>query len=121
MTNIPKACAVTIALSNDAEVKTLNHRYRGKNKPTNVLSFPNGEEEEGVLQLGDIILAFETITAEAAEQKKTFKHHLPQLTIQGVLHLLGHDHEENAAARQMEAIEIKILKTMSIANPYETE
>jgi probable rRNA maturation factor len=112
--------AVTIVLAEDAEVQALNRDYRGKNKPTNVLSFPNGEVEEGVRQLGDIILSYDTLAAEAAAQGKPLKHHLTHLTIHGVLHLLGHDHEADAAANRMEAIEITLLARMGIANPYET-
>ena len=116
-----KNAAVVISLSNDAEVKELNHQYRKKNKPTNVLSFTNGDEEEGITQLGDIILAYETVLAESKQQKKPLKHHVTHLVIHGILHLLGWDHEESTAAQQMEAIEIKILKRMSIANPYESD
>lgn len=112
--------AVTILLADDAEVQVLNHTYRRKNKPTNVLSFPNGAREEGVLQLGDIILAYETVAREAGEQGKTFKDHLTHLVIHGVLHLLGHDHEEQYEANRMESLEIKLLKRMGIANPYES-
>jgi probable rRNA maturation factor len=111
---------VTVVLSNDAEIKTLNSVYRGKNKPTNVLSFPNGAIEDGVKQLGDIILAYETIAGEAVEQKKKLKDHVAHLTIHGVLHLLGFDHEIEKEAVIMERHEISILKRMGIANPYES-
>lgn len=116
-----KKSAVTILLAEDAEVQALNLDYRGKNKPTNVLSFPNGEVEEGVRQLGDIILSYDTLAAEAAAQCKLLKHHLAHLTIHGVLHLLGYDHEAEAEANRMEAIEIALLARMGIANPYESE
>lgn len=115
-----KKSAVTIVLSDDAEVKTLNHSYRGKNKPTNVLSFPNGELEEGIRQLGDVILSYDTVSAEAEAQKKNKKHHVAHLTIHGVLHLLGHDHMNDRDAKRMESIEIATLARMGIANPYES-
>lgn len=111
--------SITVLLTNDAEVKALNAQYRGKNKPTNVLSFPDGEKIDGVLQLGDIAMAYETIAAEAAAQGKALKHHISHLAIHGTLHLLGHDHEEDAEAEAMEALEIAILARMGIANPYE--
>lgn len=114
-----KKASLTLVLSNDKEIKDLNKTYRGKNKPTNVLAFPNREFIGGIAELGDVILSHETLAREAAEQGKTLKHHLTHLTIHGVLHLLGHDHMEPKAARRMEAIEIATLARMGIANPYE--
>ena len=108
--------ALSIVLTNDAEIQTLNKKYRGKNKPTNVLSFPNDEEP-----LGDVILAFETIAREALEQGKDFKDHATHLIIHGILHLMGYNHEVSDEAEMMEAKEIKILKRMGIANPYSME
>lgn len=114
-----KKASLTLVLANDKEVKDLNKTYRGKNKPTNVLAFPNREFIGGMGELGDVILSFETLTKEADEQGKAMKHHLTHLTIHGVLHLLGHDHMEPKAAKRMEAIEIATLARMGIANPYE--
>lgn len=104
---------VAIVLSSDAEIQTLNKQFRGKDKPTNVLSFENDEEP-----LGDVILAYETIAREAAEQGKDFKHHAAHLIIHGILHLMGYNHEVSADAEKMEAKEVKILKKLGIANPY---
>jgi len=116
--------SVTLVLTNDAEVKTLNRDYRGKNKPTNVLSFPDGSVEmdnngKHIMHLGDVVLAYETLAREAAAQGKALKHHLSHLTVHGVLHLLGHDHEDEREAVRMEALEINILRILGIANPYE--
>lgn len=106
--------AVNVALMDDADMQALNHQFRGKNKPTNVLSFPSDEPGE----LGDIALALETIMAEASAQKKSLAAHLTHLVVHGALHLLGYDHEETADAEMMESIEIAILARMGIENPY---
>lgn len=105
---------ISIVLADDAFVHNLNKQYREKDKPTNVLSFPAGEP--GIL--GDIILAYETLKAEAAAQGKSFDHHLIHLTIHGILHLLGYDHESENEAEIMESMEIRILEFFGVENPY---
>lgn len=109
-----KGGMISVVLADDAFVHELNHQYRGKDKPTNVLSFP-GEGEE----LGDIVLAFETLKREAKEQKKSFRAHCAHLVVHGVLHLLGHDHENDKDATRMEAQEVAVLAKLGFSNPYE--
>lgn len=104
---------ITVVLADDDFVQELNRQYRGKNKPTNILSF----EGEGA-HLGDMVLAYETIVREAKEQKKSMKHHTTHLLVHGVLHLLGYDHEQDKQAQTMERLEINILKKLGISNPY---
>jgi probable rRNA maturation factor len=116
----------TIALSCDAAVQRLNRTYRGKDKPTNVLSFPApampvllspvGADE--MHALGDIILAFETVQREADEQDIPVAHHMQHLVVHGVLHLLGYDHETDVEAQIMEGLETEILGRLGIADPY---
>lgn len=108
-----KKIEISVVLANDAFVRELNHTYRRKNKPTNVLSF-DGEGE----YLGDIVLALETIQREAKQQGKTFRDHATHLIVHGVLHLLGHDHERDKDAAAMEEKEVKILKKLGVKNPY---
>ena len=108
---------ISVLLSHNAFIQTLNKTYRQQDKPTNVLSFPQNE----TYHLGDIILAYETICDEATKQKKTFKDHLIHLVIHGLLHLLGYDHETEKEAQEMEALEIEILRGLDIKNPYEDE
>lgn len=116
---------LSVLLADNDFIQTLNRKYRGKDKPTNVLSFPQADllvtDEDGLMgevALGDIVLAFETVGEEARNQQKTFEDHLAHLVIHGVLHLLGYDHESDADAEEMEALEVDILKGMRINNPY---
>lgn len=112
--------SVTLLFADDATLRQLNHDFRGKDQPTNVLSFPGGPVPGGeVPHLGDIALARETITREAAEQGKTVTAHTLHLVIHGLLHLLGFDHETEAEAATMEAREIALLAQLGYANPYE--
>ncbi len=110
---------VAVVLSDDATVRRLNRDYRRKDKPTNVLSFPLGDVKTAECRLlGDVILARETVLAEAAAQGKRAGDHLSHLVVHGVLHLLGFDHEKDAEARRMEALERRILAGLGIADPY---
>ncbi|MCG5243987.1 rRNA maturation RNase YbeY [Azospirillum doebereinerae] len=117
---------LSVVLADDALVQQLNRDYRGKDKPTNVLSFAlteaeEPEPEEGVpVLLGDVILAFETVRREAAEQNKSPDDHLTHLVVHGVLHLLGYDHETDDEAEEMEALETRLLASFGIADPYAT-
>ena len=116
---------VSMLLANDVKIQELNGDYRNKGQPTNVLSFPQEiltagdyEDVDVSISLGDIVLSLETIQKEAAEQKKTFEHHLVHLVVHGTLHLLGYDHEEAGDAHIMESLEVEILDEMGINNPY---
>jgi len=104
---------LSIALIDDAQMSGFNSRYRQKSGPTNVLSFP----ASGPL-LGDIVLSYETIAREAGEKGASFEHHLAHLAVHGFLHLQGYDHKRTADAKVMEALEISILKSLAIDNPY---
>jgi probable rRNA maturation factor len=111
-----------IVLADDRQVRQLNASYRGKDAPTNVLSFPFQAPPGGVPEdepyLGDVVLAAETIGREAAERGIAPTAHLQHLVVHGLLHLLGFDHATDAEAEEMEHLEAEILGTLGIANPY---
>jgi probable rRNA maturation factor len=107
---------VSLLLGGDADVARLNKEFRGKDGPTNVLSFPGPRIEP--LFLGDIALAAETIAAEAEFQGKRFDHHAAHLVVHGFLHLLGYDHANPADAEIMEGRERAILVSIGIDDPY---
>jgi len=117
-----RAREACVALSCDAEVARLNAAYRGKRAPTNVLSFPAGPAAAPVgtemLPLGDLVLAAETVTREAAELGLPREPHLQHLVVHGLLHLLGYDHETDNEAETMEALEVRILGRLGIDDPY---
>lgn len=127
---------ISLTFTDDAFIQELNARHRNMDKPTNVLSFPavspesikeaigqlqgNGKAAEPELLLGDVVLAVETIMEEAKDQQKRPADHVAHLVAHGVLHLLGFDHDQSAAAARMEGLEIRVLENLGIGNPYET-
>ena len=117
--------SAAIALSSDAAVRRLNAAYRSKDAPTNVLSFPAPDTPPaqdpaatGPRLLGDVILAVETLTAEAAAAGIPPAHHFQHLLIHGLLHLVGYDHQTDAEAEDMEALETRLLARLGIPDPY---
>ncbi|WP_264603679.1 rRNA maturation RNase YbeY [Rhodobium gokarnense] len=111
---------VSLLFCNDATIRDLNNRFRGKDKATNVLSFPGDEPSEGPMGplIGDIALAFETICRESSELGIPFDDHLTHLIVHGLLHLFGYDHIFDEDAAVMEPLETRILATLGIADPY---
>ena len=110
---------VVILLTADATVRDLNARFRGQDKPTNVLSFPAPENPERLL--GDVALAFGVCAREAGEQGKRLADHLQHLVAHGVLHLVGYDHMTDAEAETMETLERVILAGLGVSDPYAAE
>ena len=112
---------ISIVLSDDDFIQNLNKNYRNKDKPTNVLSFPQTEEDEmdmPALMLGDIIITSGVIKKEAKEQNKSIKDHYTHMLVHGCLHLLHYDHITDEQAEEMESLEIKLLNNLGIKNPY---
>jgi len=107
---------IIVLLTDDAAIQQLNAQFRGKDRPTNVLSFPAAES--AAPHLGDIALAYGVCAAEAEAQGKPLRDHLMHLTVHGVLHLLGYDHEADAEAEEMEGVERAILATLGVSDPY---
>lgn len=112
---------LSILLADDAEMRRLNRRFRGIDKPTNVLAFPGedaGGDEPGGRLLGDVVLGYETVCREAREQERLAADHLAHLVVHGCLHLAGYDHHEDADAARMEAAEGAALARLGRPDPY---
>ena len=109
---------VSILLSDDSAVRGLNRQWRKIDKPTNVLSFPAPAMPGAQNHLGDIAIAYETLQRECEEEDRDFLHHLAHLTVHGFLHLIGHDHQTDAEADAMEAIESRVMIAMNMPDPW---
>mgnify|MGYP000888454307 FL=1 len=120
-----QSCEIAVLFTDDLAIAAINAEWRGKDKPTNVLSFPAPDEMPFPAgeprPLGDIVLAHGVISREAMEQGKTLHDHTTHLIVHGMLHLLGHDHDDEAEAEEMEALEKSILKGLGISDPYERD
>jgi probable rRNA maturation factor len=117
---------LSVRLTGDEQVKALNSQWRGKDKPTNVLSFPQANPDElGALRedgpelmLGDLVLARGVCASEAAEKKVPIENHASHLIVHGTLHLLGYDHQDESSAEEMESLEVRALARLGVPNPY---
>ncbi len=112
------AAELAIVLTDDSAIRLLNRTWRGVDAATNVLSFPTGRTGGNRLLIGDIVLAYETVAAEALAEGKPFAHHLAHLAVHGFLHLLGYDHERKKDADAMERLERDILQRLAVPDPY---
>lgn len=123
---IEEPMEASVVLADDATVRALNRRYRRWDEPTNVLSFANARDSETLVPqppgeprpLGDVVVALETVVAEAAAEGKSLADHLSHLVVHGMLHLLGYDHRTDAEAEEMERLEIQILAHLGVPNPH---
>jgi probable rRNA maturation factor len=126
LTQSARAVELSIRLTSDDQVKALNSRWRGKDKPTNVLSFPQCEPDEleslapggPELMLGDIVLARGVCEREAEEKGVSLEEHATHLLVHGTLHLLGYDHQDDGSADDMESREVRALERLGISDPY---
>jgi probable rRNA maturation factor len=113
---------ISVCLTSDEHVRALNAKWRGKDKPTNVLSFPAAAQPThggAPTPLGDVVLAYDTMLRESVEQSKPLADHLAHLLVHGTLHLLGQDHETGEAeADAMEGLEVAALRTLGVSDPY---
>ena len=112
---------LSLVFTDDAHIRALNAQWRGKDKPTNVLSFPAfpGQAKASLPPLlGDIVLAWETVSREAELEDRPLDHHIAHLIVHGLLHLLGHDHEVEDEAETMESLERAALARLAIPDPY---
>jgi probable rRNA maturation factor len=113
---------LAVVLTDDRTIRALNRRWRHKDVPTNVLSFPTRAGAHSAAPdaalLGDIVIAYETVRREAQAGGLPFRHHLAHLAVHGFLHLVGHDHETDTQAHTMEALEIAALQRLDVPNPY---
>lgn len=111
---------VSIVLTDDSAIRSLNRDWRGIDRPTNVLSFPasGSAADKDARLLGDIVIAFETLERECADENRIFLHHLAHLAVHGFLHLLRYDHQTDAEAEKMERLESKIMARLNMSDPY---
>lgn len=120
---------ISVVLANDDLVHALNRDYRGKDKPTNILSFAQLDSDDGwaapkhtgPCALGDLVLAYETVARESTAEGKPFDSHFTHLIVHGTLHLLGYDHMDDGTAEAMESVEIQVLNHLGITNPYKIQ
>ena len=121
VTNVQRN-GLTVRLSNDKDVKGFNSKWKGINKPTNILSFSNNDKvssfENNMIYLGDIIISYETLLKEVKSRKIDFKDHLSHILIHGILHLKGYTHNKEEDSRLMQNEEKRLLKKLNIRNPY---
>jgi probable rRNA maturation factor len=114
-------CELCVTFCDDADIRALNAQWRDKDRPTNVLSFPTPGPLAARPLLGDIVVAYETVAREAAEQEKTLRAHTTHMVVHGFLHLIGYDHETAAEADEMESLERRIASRLGLRDPYAGE